>query len=581
MNSITLDSTSLAAGGGTATLTLSYTAPSSGAFRFDLSLVNTDADENPFNVRISGTAQAVASSLQLTSGSNQSTEINQTFAAPLVVTATTAGGAGVAGVVVTFTAPATGASLIFASTGTNTESVTTGSDGTATSSGLTANGIASGYQGSPTLMPYTVTASAPGLTGVSFTMTNTRNDQADIRKTQEVIASFVTGRANNIVSNQPNLVSRLARNVAGHQGGVNRLAFNATSGAHSGSFQFSYRAFAEEMRRRNDGTAWRSSLNSPTTRPPALEDGTNRQVTTNGVPPSDVTPARASPFPGFDQEAQVSRASVNDAGDASLVGQTAWSGWDFWAQGTYAISKNIHSKSKSGLLFAGVDYTNSDRAVFGVMGQLDFTEEENGAANTSAQGLGWMIGPYAVIRLQENLYLDASATYGQSRNKVNALGLFEDDFETERILVQAGLTGDFELNPTLTVSPFARVTYYHETQESYTDSLGRTIPSQDFDLGRLEFGPKLSWEINRGDSLQFAPYVSFSGIYDFNKLQDSNPTDATLASSDSDFRGRLEAGATWFMPDRDIKISVEGFYDGIGAAGFESYGASLSFRMPF
>jgi outer membrane autotransporter protein len=215
------------------------------------------------------------------------------------------------------------------------------------------------------------------------------------------------------------------------------------------------------------------------------------------------------------------------------------------------------------------------------MGQLDITDEDNGAAGTSASGTGWMVGPYVVVRLDQNLYLDVAATYGRSSNTVNALGLFEDDFDTERFLLQGGLTGDFKLNARSTISPFARLTYYYEKQESYTDTLGRVIPSQDFELGRFEFGPKISWEMYLQEGTQFSPYVSFSGIYDFNKLQGATPTDATLASSQSDLRGRLEAGATFLVPDRGIKVAVEGFYDGIGTSDFESYGASLSVLIPF
>lgn len=75
------------------------------------------------------------------------------------------------------------------------------------------------------------------------------------------------------------------------------------------------------------------------------------------------------------------------------------------------------------------------------------------------------------------------------------MGLIDDNFETERFLVQAGQTGDFKLNERTTFSPFARLIYYDEEQKSYTDTLGRVIPVQDFDLGRLEFGPKLSSEL--------------------------------------------------------------------------------------
>ncbi|WP_416369924.1 choice-of-anchor D domain-containing protein [Tritonibacter mobilis] len=559
---LSLASTTVASGGGTTTLRVDYTVTAGGAYGFDLSLGSDDADEDPFDIVVSGTAQSVASALAAQSGSGQVSEVGAQFAAPLVVLVTDSTGTGVAGVDVTFAAPASGASVVFASTGTHTETVTTGSDGTASTSAMTANGTPSSYAGGSTLQSYDVTASATGLASVTFALTNDRDSEADIQKTQEVIAAFVSNRANAIVSNQPDLVSRLRQGALAGQQGRNGFDLRATSGGRSANFSFSLRALLEEARRRNDGARWRESLRH----------------------------ADASAGPGADSAADRAMASqayalrfrgTDPAQAAPVVTPVISSGWDFWAEGTYAITESGNFESRSGLFFAGADYRWSDQVLLGVMGQLDITDEDNVAAGTSASGTGWMVGPYVVVRLDQNLYLDVAATYGRSSNTVNALGLFEDDFDTERFLLQGGLTGDFKLNARTTISPFARLTYYYEKQESYTDTLGRVIPSQDFELGRFEFGPKISWEMYLQEGTQFSPYVSFSGIYDFNKLQGATPTDATLASSQSDLRGRLEAGATFLVPDRGIKVAVEGFYDGIGTSDFESYGASLSVLIPF
>ncbi|MDX6849296.1 choice-of-anchor D domain-containing protein [Gilvimarinus sp. SDUM040013] len=51
-------STTVAAGGGSTTFTVQYTPSVAGAFSFALSFVNDDADENPFNITVSGTASA-------------------------------------------------------------------------------------------------------------------------------------------------------------------------------------------------------------------------------------------------------------------------------------------------------------------------------------------------------------------------------------------------------------------------------------------------------------------------------------------------------------------------------------------
>ncbi len=247
VNSFTLSSNTVSSGGGTATLAVAYTPTAPGAFGFDFNFANDDADENPFNVSVSGTASGAAAALSVVSGSGQSSEVGTRFEAVLVARATDVNNNAAAGVSVTFTAPAGGASLTFASTGTNTETVTTAADGTATSSVMTANAVASSYNGGGALTPYSVTASATGLSSVSFSLTNDRDASADIQKTKEVIASFVTSRANAIVSGQPDIVSRLTSGPFGRQRGRNGFNFDVTPTSQSGNFQFSLRAFANSL----------------------------------------------------------------------------------------------------------------------------------------------------------------------------------------------------------------------------------------------------------------------------------------------------------------------------------------------
>ncbi|WP_158285777.1 choice-of-anchor D domain-containing protein [Pseudohoeflea suaedae] len=570
VDSFTLSSLSVVSGGGTATLQVSYTPTSSGSFDFDFNFANNDADENPFNISVSGTGGGIPAGLSATSGSGQSTEAGTQFGSVLVATVTDSSNAGVAGVSVTFTAPSSGASLTFAGSGSNTETVITASDGTATSSAMTANAIASGYSGG-SLQSYAVTASAAGLTSVDFFLTNSRDSAADIQRTEDVIASFVTSRANVIVAGQPDLVSRLTNGPFGRQSGLNGFNFNASRFSQTGSFQFSLRAFSDAVRNGVSG----SPVHQPVT---AAGHAAGFDSFT-----SETTSGYASAAP---QAAEAETLAILGiaAGQAPAAGEESaevQSGWDFWAEGTYARTQDKASDSVSGLFFAGLDYRFADRAVVGVLGQLDITDEHNGSANTSADGIGWMVGPYAVLKVHQNFYIDGAVTYGQSNNSVNALGLFEDDFRTQRFLMQGGLTGDFEIDEHARISPFVRLTYYYEEQESYTDSLGNQIPSQDFDLGRVEFGPKISWELILDDSLLFSPFVSLSGIYDFNKLHETVPTDPRLASSDEDLRARLEMGAGIVIPNRKIRISGKGFYDGIGAADFSSYGGTLNFTVPF
>lgn len=101
--------------------------------------------------------------LTVSAGDDQSTQVGSRFATPLSAVLLDGFGNPVPGQQVTFTAPATGASGTFAATSTNTDSATTDSSGTATASAFTANGTLGGY---------TVQVAAPGLTPITFTLTN-------------------------------------------------------------------------------------------------------------------------------------------------------------------------------------------------------------------------------------------------------------------------------------------------------------------------------------------------------------------------------------------------------------------------
>jgi len=106
-----------------------------------------------------------AASIAATSGSGQSAQIGTAFSSPLVATVLDTYSNPVSGVTVTFTAPPSGASGTFKTSGTASETDTTNASGEATSSTFTANNSVGG--------PYTVTAAAAGVVATaSFSLTN-------------------------------------------------------------------------------------------------------------------------------------------------------------------------------------------------------------------------------------------------------------------------------------------------------------------------------------------------------------------------------------------------------------------------
>src|SRR5438552_3218327 len=108
-------------------------------------------------------------SITPTAGTPQSATVNTAFAIPLQATVRDAANNLVSGVVVTFTAPGSGASGTFAG-GVNTATTTKGRMGTA--AGITANARAGG--------PYNVVASAKGATSANFSLTNSVGPAAKV-----------------------------------------------------------------------------------------------------------------------------------------------------------------------------------------------------------------------------------------------------------------------------------------------------------------------------------------------------------------------------------------------------------------
>ncbi len=107
------------------------------------------------------TIPGAAVSLSLVGGDNQNTATTFAFPNPFQAAALDNQGSPVSGITINFTAPESGASGIFADTGTNTTSVNTDESGVATAPIFTANTIAG---------TYVVSASATGLGAVNFNL---------------------------------------------------------------------------------------------------------------------------------------------------------------------------------------------------------------------------------------------------------------------------------------------------------------------------------------------------------------------------------------------------------------------------
>ena len=356
-------------------------------------------------------------------------------------------------------------------------------------------------------------------------------------QTERIIANYLSQRADVITANDPDLTQRLTQggNAGGGQG---PLGFVATG---------------------TDDNA-RLSISTSLSRIANAHSAAAAMAASGGR--SDAAGLSA-------EKGSESRFALpyDSPGDSGAFAQLRPS-FDIWVQGTYAHTDESTRESDVGLLHAGADYLINPSLLIGVMAQADWVEQDDSAVNSSIDGTGWMAGPYIVVRLHQNVLFDARAAWGQSFNDISPLGTYTDSFDTERWLARAQLTGDFHAGNWV-FAPHARVLYFEDTAESYTDSLGVLIPGQTVTLGRFTFGPKVGYTIAGEGGSTFEPYVGIEGIWDFDDADTVDPTTGLTAFSE-DLRARVEAGVTAAF--KGWSLTGEGFYDGIGVDGMEAYG---------
>jgi outer membrane autotransporter protein len=349
------------------------------------------------------------------------------------------------------------------------------------------------------------------------------------QRTQRVISNFMSRRADQITANDPDLVDRLN---GGAGGGSGPVAFSGSGNSSQTNVAFS--TSLRRMARAGDASKTKAHKDLPGMM--SLGQG-RRGAQSNGIS----------------------------------------SGFDVWMKGTWAHADDATRESDIGLLYIGADYRMSPDMVFGLLAQFDWVEDKDATQNTDVDGTGWLAGPYIVARLHQNLIFDARAAWGRSDNDISPLGTYTDSFDTDRWLLRGKLTGDFK-EGAWSFAPHVAVIYFEEEQDAYTDSLGNLISSQTVSLGRLTFGPKVSYRWKNANGTTVAPYVALKGIWDFEEAETVDIATGLALGSD-EVRARIEGGLAIQMPG-GISLSGEGFYDGIGASDFDAYGGSAKIRVP-
>ena len=324
--------------------------------------------------------------------------------------------------------------------------------------------------------------------------------------------------------------------------------------------------------RRFPGSLWGSNTNSNT--PPfsvASSGQGNRIAFSTSL--SQMRQALASADPAIDENAM----TLGSPALYERPGPAPYRGIDVWTEGHFASYDDTGGTDGSfDILYVGADYALNNNWIVGVLGQFDWVDETTRADGSKAEGEGWMVGPYISGRLSENLFFDSRAAWGSADNSVSPIGTFSDDFDSDRWLTMARLTGNWT-SGNWRLTPSALIKYGEESQDAYTDSLGFRIRGQDVSLGRVEFGPELGYRWLLADGTLIEPHLALFGVWNFegsNRLFVNN----TVFTPD-DFTGRLEGGALVQLP-KGMSFRGAATYDGIGSSGYNAVSGKVWLNIP-
>lgn len=388
-----------------------------------------------------------------------------------------------------------------------------------------------------------------------------------VEETQKQISNFVQNRNNALLNVQPDITGFIDGSFAGGGGPLGKFGLVSNYSGFKTTFSTSLgRVWAEMERKEARAIA---------------SHGQQEQSVASTSVLSFAAEAPASSQYGLMQDKPSDKAAALAKLEEDL-GTTALSpaqqrGYDVWVQVHGAKSEAGTSDSSLWVGYLGGHVFLNPNLLIGAMVQADWADENNsGTIKSSADGFGWMVGPYIAAKAPHlNLFFDARAAWGRSDNDLT-MPTSTGSFETDRWLVNAKLSGLMQ-HGGWAIRPAVSVSYMEETQESFVDSLGNSISEQTFSLGEVRYGPTVSYDIIQDNGTTIRPKIGVNGVWNFDLNNNANSQGAVLGSEDN--RARLDAGIAVIGADL-WAVDLSGFYDGIGIDDYQAYGGKARLTVP-
>lgn len=254
-------------------------------------------------------------------------------------------------------------------------------------------------------------------------------------------------------------------------------------------------------------------------------------------------------------------------------------GINVWAEGYLAHVETDNgtgsSGGQAGVLFAGADYLLSPHLLIGLLAQYDEQQRSFHGAGLRFEDQGWLIGPYAVVRLSDQTFLQVRAGLGRTQNDLQLNGVFDDRFDSDRWLVKGRLLTNLTSGNWL-VRPSVSIAYVQDDLEAYQSSAGFAVEGRTLSLGQMKFGPEIAYRYVSGDYV-ITPSLTLEGIWNFDRNGSGQGFDDLVDTAV--VRGRVEAGTT-IQSARGTSFGLAATYDGIGISEYSALGGRARLTIP-
>jgi hypothetical protein len=402
-------------------------------------------------------------------------------------------------------------------------------------------------------------ANVASITGGVFSTLPTVN-AAEI---QRAVARFMQNRASSLLNNQPDIGGFIDGSFVNGGGPLGNLRLVANTQNLDVRFLTSL------------GHLWQQidSTNSLASNPGVEHRNIGSLLPANQQDLSGSSNATVGSNLFPTQNAYASRLNSQNGENLSASQQR---GYDVWFQmaGSRTSAGNANNNFWVGYLGGHVFF--SPNLLVGGLVQMDWAEETNDTAATSADGKGWMVGPYLAAKHSDrNLFLNARVAYGRSDNDLTVSNT-EGNFQTERWLVNAKLAGLLEYG-NLNVRPALSASYFSETQESYTDNASTFVPSQRISSGEVRFWPTISFDHYNDDGSIIRPKFGVSGVWNFDVKNGVIASTAPIGTGD--VRARFDLGVV-ILTTEHWNLDIGGYYDGVGISNYDAYGGKARVVVP-